>query len=252
MEIIRSRKSLNYAKPQEKRKIEFIILHYTEMTFDAAMAKLCDPAAEVSAHYLIHKNGDIYCLVDDENIAWHAGKSSWKSIEKLNLHSIGIEIDNSGNEIFTDAQMQSCVELCHDLREKYKIERNCIIGHSDIAPNRKWDPGIFFNWRLLQENEIGIEHEIHFDGESYDVIFSNSDSGDGVTMLQEKLRGIGYNIQVSGIFDEQTNWAVRAFQSHFAQKAIWHRGGEVYFKDSKSLFPWDKYSEMVLGSICKG
>ncbi|MGV2433126.1 MAG UNVERIFIED_CONTAM: N-acetylmuramoyl-L-alanine amidase [Rickettsiaceae bacterium] len=157
MHIIFDKKSPNFAIDEKNRTISHIILHYTQMESDAALERLCSEEAGVSSHYFIHKNGDIYNLVEDKYIAWHAGVSYWKGLDKLNNHSIGIEIDNLGNEKFTDIQIDSVINLCKMLQSKYNIPSENIIGHSDIAPDRKLDPGIFFPWDLLLKNGLGID-----------------------------------------------------------------------------------------------
>lgn len=207
---------------------KFIILHYTEMLFDDAISKLCDKDAKVSAHYLIHKTGEIYNLVQDEYRAWHAGVSYWKDLDKLNDHSIGIEIDNMGNEPFVEAQMQSCISLCHLLMEKYHIPRENVLGHSDIAPDRKWDPGIFFDWTFLDQQEIGIKMDQKNILEACDG---------SISIVQQYLKDIGYKIEVTGINDLQTNYVIRAFLAHFYPQEIWNNGGIEYYRNIESLFP---------------
>lgn len=201
MNIINS-PSPNFEPRENGSTPQFIILHFTEMTFDGALRRLCDPDAKVSAHYLIHKNGEIYNLVDDIYAAWHAGVSCWKGLERLNHHSIGIEIDNLGNEPFSEQQMQSCILLCKNLMQKYSIPRENVLGHSDIAPDRKVDPGKFFDWKMLDENEIGIPliHEIgHL----------------SIKEKQEYLKDMGYKIDVTGVNDPQTEFVIKAFEDHF-------------------------------------
>jgi len=127
--------SVNY--PLRTCKIEYIILHYTEIPLEDALAKLTDPESEVSAHYLIKEDGEVLQLVDDYKIAWHAGKSSWKNFTHLNSYSLGIEIDNPGTSEFSAIQMQSCIELCSYLVNKHNINSSNVIGHSDVAPDRK-------------------------------------------------------------------------------------------------------------------
>jgi N-acetylmuramoyl-L-alanine amidase len=242
-------KSPNFTEPTSPRRIKFIILHYTQMKFEDALAKLCDENTDVSSHYLIHKNGEIYYLVDDEKIAWHAGRSEWSNTIELNSCSIGVEIDNSGGEKFTTEQMQSCIKLCKYLQDKHDIKSHNIIGHSDVAPHRKWDPGIFFDWDLLQKNGIGISFIKPDSNMQNDIIFSKNDSGAGITKLQQNLKNIGYKIEITGVFDNQTNCVVRAFQSHFAQKSILERGGVEYFQKPNSDFPWDEFSNYILSTI---
>lgn len=140
------------------RGIDMIVLHYTGMrSGKAALDRLCDPAAKVSAHYLIEENGDIYRLVTEENRAWHAGVGSWKGETDINARSIGIEIVNPGHEFgyraFPDAQIDAVIELIKDIKTRHDIVPAMVLGHSDIAPRRKEDPGEKFPWgRLASEN----------------------------------------------------------------------------------------------------
>jgi N-acetylmuramoyl-L-alanine amidase len=143
-------------------KIEYIILHYTEIPLQDALARLIDDESELSTHYLIKEDGEILQLVDDYKIAWHAGKSGWKNFSQLNLNSLGIEIDNSGTSEFSSIQMQSCIELCNYLVNKHNINPASVIGHSDIAPDRKIDPGIFFDWQMLAKQGLGCWHNLEY------------------------------------------------------------------------------------------
>ena len=204
MHIITNILSPNFEERPQGCGPRFVILHYTEMLFDDAISKLCDKNAKVSTHYLIKKTGEIYNLVADKYIAWHAGVSYWKGLEKLNDHSIGIEIDNMGNEPFTTEQMDSCIALCYFLMKKYDIPRENVIGHSDIAPDRKVDPGMFFDWKLLDKNGIGIpcKHDI---------------SKIGIAAKQQYLKNMGYKIEVTGENDPQTQYVIKAFEDHFCK-----------------------------------
>lgn len=193
--------------------IDFVIIHYTEMTFQGALDRLCDPVAKVSAHYLIKEDGQIFQLVDDSKRAWHAGNSYWNGYDGLNDRSIGIELDNDGIEPFSESQIESCIKLCKYLKEKYAIERNNIIGHSDIAPDRKIDPGQFFPWKLLSKYGLGID--IPTESKLGSKKLHNSP-----IEIQKALSKIGYKIYATGEFDEQTNFAIRAFLLHFYQNGI--------------------------------
>ncbi|MEI8295603.1 MAG: N-acetylmuramoyl-L-alanine amidase [Alphaproteobacteria bacterium] len=142
--------SPNYT--ERERAIDMIVIHYTEMeSAAAALARLCDPVTEVSAHYLIDEGGQITQMVADEHCAWHAGESFWEGQTSLNHNSIGIELDNKGNEPFTEAQMQSLEHLLAALIARHRIPPQRIVGHSDIAPGRKVDPGPFFDWGRLRQ-----------------------------------------------------------------------------------------------------
>jgi N-acetylmuramoyl-L-alanine amidase len=146
-------------------KIEYIILHYTEIPLQDALTRLISAKSEVSAHYLIKKDGEVLQLVDDYKIAWHAGKSSWKNFTHLNRHSLGIEIDNSGISEFSSIQIESCIELCLYLLNKHNINPARVIGHSDVAPDRKIDPGIFFDWQRLAKHGLGWWHNLEYSQE---------------------------------------------------------------------------------------
>jgi N-acetylmuramoyl-L-alanine amidase len=146
--------SPNYEKRQ--RAIDMVVIHYTEMeSAAAALARLCDPMTKVSAHYLIDKAGVVTQLVADEHCAWHAGVSFWQGQTHLNHNSIGIELDNKGNEPFVEVQMQVLENLLAFLIEKHNVPPHRIVGHSDIAPGRKVDPGPFFDWQRLHQRGWG-------------------------------------------------------------------------------------------------
>ena len=156
--------NFNFTK-REKKQIKFIIFHYTGMKKESnAINRLTSVSSEVSAHFLIKKNGEIIILVPDPYIAWHAGKSSWKNHKSLNKNSIGIELSNPGHEFnykkFSVKQINSLLRLTKILIKKYNISPKNILGHSDIAPERKKDPGEKFPWRYLAKNKIGLWHEI--------------------------------------------------------------------------------------------
>ena len=137
---------------RSKKKIKFLIIHYTGMKKESsAINRLCDFTSKVSAHYFIKKNGNVLNLVPDLYEAWHAGKSAWKKYKSLNKNSIGIEMQNSGHdhkyENFSLKQINSLKKLLKMLTKLYKINQNDILGHSDIAPERKKDPGEKFPWK---------------------------------------------------------------------------------------------------------
>jgi len=162
--------SLNYSpnfnsKKRTSKQIKFIIFHYTGMKKESdAINKLIEIQSEVSCHYLIKNNGEIVKMVPDLYIAWHAGESSWKNYNSLNLNSIGIEITNPGHEYgykkFTKKQTSSLLKLSRFLIKKYKISPKNILGHSDIAVLRKKDPGEKFPWEYLSKNKIGLWHKL--------------------------------------------------------------------------------------------
>ena len=156
--------NFNFQK-RTKSKIKFIIIHYTGMKNEKeAIARLINIQSKVSCHYFIKKNGELINMVPDFYIAWHAGKSKWKKHISLNSSSIGIEISNPGHDFnykkFNKKQINSLVNLIKNLKEKYKINLKNILGHSDISPDRKKDPGEKFPWEFLSKKNISIWHKI--------------------------------------------------------------------------------------------
>ena len=158
--------SPNFNLPKRiKKRIKFIIIHYTGMKKESdAIQRLQDPKSKVSSHYLIRKNGDVVSLVPDLYEAWHAGVSSWKHFKFLNKNSIGIEITNPGHQYgytnFSSKQITSLKKLLNYLITKYRIKKNCILGHSDISPGRKKDPGEKFPWEILAKSKLGFWHSL--------------------------------------------------------------------------------------------
>ena len=158
--------SLNFDQKKRKRnEIKFIIFHYTGMKNEIdAINRLTGLKSKVSSHYFIKKNGEILTMVPDLYIAWHAGISNWKKYKNLNKYSIGIEISNPGHDFkykkFTKKQINSVLKLSNFLIEKYKIRPKNILGHSDISPDRKKDPGEKFPWEFLAKKKIGYWHNL--------------------------------------------------------------------------------------------
>ena len=153
--------SPNHGPRPEPGRIDMLVLHYTGMTTAAAaLERLCDPGARVSAHYVVEENGVIWRLVPESRRAFHAGVSCWAGESDLNAVSLGIEIVNPGHEWgyrrFPEAQMASVEALCAELISRHSIPAHRVVGHSDIAPNRKADPGELFDWPRLARAGIGI------------------------------------------------------------------------------------------------
>ena len=155
-------KSSNYSKKaRNKGKIKFLIIHYTGMqSVRASINRLTNPRYKVSCHYLIDRKGKIFQMVEDNKIAWHAGKSKWQKLNNLNDSSIGIELANKGHrygyQAFTKSQIKKLIQLCKNLKKKYMIKNKFILGHSDVAPLRKIDPGEKFPWDYMHSKGVGI------------------------------------------------------------------------------------------------
>ncbi|MDA9619048.1 N-acetylmuramoyl-L-alanine amidase [Candidatus Pelagibacter bacterium] len=153
--------SSNYSKKKRlKRDIKFVIIHYTGMQSEIeSLKRLKDPKYKVSCHYIISRKGKVTQMVREEDIAWHAGKSRWKKFKNLNNYSIGIELINKGHQFgyqnFSHQQISSLVKLCKKIKKKYFIKKENFLGHSDIAPLRKTDPGEKFPWKKLSKYNIG-------------------------------------------------------------------------------------------------
>ena len=155
-------KSLNHSKKTRKfNKIRFLIFHYTGMQSKReSIKRLTNLRHKVSCHYLVDRKGEVFQLVEDLYVAWHAGKSKWKKLKNLNENSVGIELVNKGHRLgyqkFSSMQIKTLVELCLILKKKYKIKSSCVLGHSDISPLRKIDPGEKFPWKHLSKKGIAI------------------------------------------------------------------------------------------------
>lgn len=157
--VHRERPSPNWN--ERKLPVSMVVLHYTGMpTAEAALERMCDPAAEVSAHYMIDEDGTVTRLVSEDKRAWHAGRSYWRGITDINSASIGIELVNPGHDWgyrpFTEAQMDSLLPLLADIMDRHDIPRANVVGHSDIAPSRKQDPGELFDWELLADYGLAL------------------------------------------------------------------------------------------------
>ncbi|MBN8553395.1 MAG: N-acetylmuramoyl-L-alanine amidase [Caulobacterales bacterium] len=205
---------------------DMIILHYTGMrTGAAAIERLCDPEARVSAHYVVEEDGRIYRLADEARRCWHAGVSHWRGEEELNHASIGIEIVNPGHEwgyrAFSEAQIQAVIALVADIRTRWTVPNDRIIGHSDVAPDRKEDPGELFPWKRLAEAGHGLWFEPAIERvAALGPPIGPGEEGLGVVVLQAGLRRLGYGLEQTGIYDEATRLTVTAFQRHWRQDNI--------------------------------
>lgn len=201
---------------------DMVVLHYTGMpTGPEALARLCDPEAKVSAHYMIEEDGRLFTLVAEERRAWHAGVSFWKGERDINAVSIGIELVNPGHEFgyraFPDAQIAALVGLLDDIRGRWDIPDSRIIGHSDVAPSRKQDPGELFPWQALAAAGHGLWVE---PAASPGAPLSIGDEGAGVFALQAGLTRLGYDSAPTGRFELETAVILTAFQRHWRPERI--------------------------------
>ncbi len=200
------------------RTPDSIILHYTGMaTGAAALARLCDPTSEVSAHYVIEEDGKILQLVPEARRAWHAGQSRWAGEDDMNSASIGIELVNGGHEfgapVYSGAQIDALIALCRDIRSRHLIMPSRVLAHSDVAPGRKIDPGEYFPWARLAE--AGVGHYVTPYPIGDDVPLARGAEGKSVEDLQRMLAAYGYAVAVTSRYDEKTEAIVAAFQRHF-------------------------------------
>ncbi len=194
-----------------------LVLHYTGMpSGEAALARLRDPAAKVSAHYLIEEDGRLFALVPEERRAWHAGAAYWAGECDINGASIGIELVNPGHEFgyrdFPPAQIAVLTDLLSEIRERWTIPNVRILGHSDVAPARKDDPGERFPWRALAAAGHGLWVE---PTPAPGAALALGDEGPGVSVLKGALARLGYGLAPGGVFDAETASIVRAFQRHW-------------------------------------
>ena len=216
--------SPNFNLPKRTKKtIKFIILHYTGMRKESsAIKKLCDFNSKVSAHYFIKKNGNILNLVPDLYEAWHAGKSSWKNFKSINKYSIGIEIQNPGHfysyEKFSIKQINSLKELIKKLIKIYKINRKNILGHSDISPNRKKDPGEKFPWKNLSKNKLAYWHSLK-ESKLVKLRLGKVDLNEKEEFIKN-LYKLGYNKIKSIKSVNENKILTKAFQRRFRQNLI--------------------------------
>ncbi len=209
-----------YTSKGQNFRVRFIILHYTVSDRDRSIDLLTD--TDVSSHYLItdDKKDPIFYLVDEDKRAWHAGASNWKNFTNLNDNSLGIEIVNKGYVMengemkffeFTPDQIQKLVILLKDLTKRYNIDPQDILGHADVAPQRKEDPGPLFPWEeLYKKYGIGIWYD-----EETKVKYINSLQNLSPKDVQSELRKFGYPIEITNSYDEQAKNVIRVFQFRF-------------------------------------
>ena len=209
MPRIADRLSPNFDRRAAGQDVDILLLHYTGMkTAAAALARMTDPAAKVSAHYCIDEDGACTRLVDEEHRAWHAGVSAWRGEAGLNDRSIGIELVNPGHEFgyrpFPEAQMTCLIALCRDILGRHPIPSARVLGHADVAPLRKQDPGELFDWAALAAAGIGL-----WPGDPAPIAVP------AVGEAQDLLQRYGYEVPRTGVLDKETKAVLVAFQRHF-------------------------------------
>ena len=231
---ITSNYSQNHSKKERlKKDIKFVIIHYTGMQSEIeSIKRLKDPQYKVSCHYLISRKGKIIQMVREKNIAWHAGKSKWKKFKNLNYYSIGIELVNKGHRFgyqnFSHQQISSLITLCKKLKKKYLIKKENFLGHSDIAPLRKADPGEKFPWKKLSKSKIG----------KWYAKFNNK-----IEVNPKKMEALFFkNLQKFGFRYFTTNkkkfndvMIVKAFQRHYLPNYITGKIDQKTYKISHFL-----------------
>ncbi len=216
--------SINFDTTERNNKdINFVIIHYTGMKSEtAAIERLCNPKSKVSSHYFIKKNGEILNLIPDNYIAWHAGRSRWKKKNFLNKNSIGIEIQNPGHSFnypnFSENQIVALKKLLRFLMKKYKVLKKNVLGHSDIAPERKKDPGEKFPWYSLSKQGFCVWHKLNKKDlkKSRKISLSNFDK----KVFIKNLNKIGYNCTRGYRNDIKQRLLTIAFQRRFRQELI--------------------------------
>jgi N-acetylmuramoyl-L-alanine amidase len=218
---LKQRRSPNHNERPAGTPIDTLVLHYTGMqSAEAALDRLCCEDARVSSHYLIEEDGALWQLVPDERRAWHAGPSFWRGHTDINSRSIGIEIVNPGHEWgyrpFPATQMDSVIALCRDLLARHPIEARNVVAHSDIAPDRKQDPGELFDFPLLARNGIGLFPESTKDLGAGDIVSDAS----GLAPIRAALATIGYDVTGEGGWDPALGAVLTAFQRHWRAETI--------------------------------
>ncbi|MBM3538969.1 MAG: N-acetylmuramoyl-L-alanine amidase [Alphaproteobacteria bacterium] len=198
--------------------IDMLVLHYTGMpTGAAALGRLCDASAKVSAHYVVEEDGRVFRLVAEKRRAWHAGVGCWRGHRDVNARSIGIEIVNPGHEFgyrsFPAKQMAALRDLARDILGRHPIPTRNVVAHSDVAPERKEDPGELFDWSYLASKGVGLWPTTR--AASRGRTFKPGERDPAIADAQAKLARWGYDVPTHGTLDAQTGRVLVAFQRHF-------------------------------------
>ncbi|HHN73348.1 MAG TPA: N-acetylmuramoyl-L-alanine amidase [Thermopetrobacter sp.] len=212
--------SPNFGARRGGRGIDMIVLHYTGCpSAESALLWMCTGESQVSAHYLVDEDGEIVQLVDERARAWHAGAACWAGESDVNSRSIGIEIQNPGHAEpepppYGEAQMAAVIALCRDIMARHGIDPARVVGHSDVAPMRKCDPGEHFPWRRLAAAGVALAPAPAPEGMAGEAL-RPGDAGAAVAALQAALAAAGYHVPQGGHYCPQTEAVVRAFQRRF-------------------------------------
>lgn len=218
MSIYRDRPSPNHDARPASQAVDILVLHYTGMRSAAeALDRLADPASKVSAHYLIDEDGTVWAMVPEARRAWHAGVSSWAGATDINARSIGIELVNPGHEFgyrpFPEPQMAALEALARGILARHPIPPSRVLGHSDVAPLRKEDPGELFDWARLARAGIGLWPEPG-------AAPPDAEGPVDIAELQADLARYGYGVPQSGRLDDDTRKVIAAFQRHFRPSRV--------------------------------
>ena len=231
--------SFNFSLPKRRVKlIRFIIIHYTGMKKESkAIKRLTDPKFKVSAHYFIKNNGTIVNMVPDDYVAWHAGVSNWKNFKSLNKYSIGVELSNPGHKHgyknFSHKQISSLTKLLKMFIKRYKIKTKNILGHSDVAPSRKKDPGERFPWKKLGKKGVSFWHKLN---EKKIKIYRKKElSSIEKKLFLKNLYQFGYCQIKEKSFNQNISYLTKAFQRRFRQDLINGKIDKECLLISKSL-----------------
>tara|TARA_B100001939_G_scaffold328715_1_gene324292 strand:- start:37 stop:744 length:708 start_codon:yes stop_codon:yes gene_type:complete len=231
---IKTNNSPNYSKQKRSLKdIKFIIIHYTGMQSEvAAIKRLKSLKSKVSCHYLINRKGKITRMVEDRYIAWHAGKSRWKNFINLNKNSLGIELINKGHQFgyqaFSTQQIKSLISLCKILKKKFTIKKENFLGHSDIAPLRKSDPGEKFPWKKLNLHGLGKWYKKN--NKNLKVNTSKIES-----LFFKNLKKLGYNYFSVHKKSSNDKKIIKSFQMHYLPNNVTGKIDQKTFKISHFL-----------------
>ncbi len=217
--------SPNFGPRPEGGTIDMLVIHYTGMrSTEEALARMCDAESKVSAHYLVAEDGATYRLVPEERRAWHAGESFWAGLRNINDVSVGVELANPGHEFgyrpYPKPQMAALIALARELVARHAIPPQRVLGHSDVAPGRKRDPGELFDWQGAAHAGIGLWPEVPGGTDDGEILFAPGEKDPVIVEIQRQLAAFGYGVGSGGILDMPTREVIAAFQRHFRPEKV--------------------------------